>query len=777
MVAIPPFDATKVAPTRAIDLSERNAEYRQQALDGALDDIRSAPRGTRNIAMTGAAVIFGKQVGGGYLDYNDAARKLAAAGAEAGMLPYEYGPTIKGQLAWGMARPWEDQDEDAPAHRSPKASHRAAPTNAVALDAESEQKAASAVALYEGSGPVAGTRAVDYLARRGITAIPDKARYSTTFNGLVLPITQPDGTITAVQKIPIGTDLARGKKTTNGPMGDGAFVIPGAGPATVALDGPEDAMVAHQATGWRCLAMLGKGRMVRAIAHMAEGEHLIIVRDNDPEDGPEYVKAIAAADQAGVIVTILEPPGGAKDCNDVLLDQGLAVVREWLERPLQRAAELARAEAADDDIEPPTDGGPPILPEPQGLLREIRDHIVATTIYQHPTLALGAALAILASVAGRRYSYDHNIRPNLYIIGLAPSSSGKGSAIDAVERILSESGFDSLLAGKEPASGAAVISRIMAHPVSTYVMDEIGMLLSALSDPRASQHLKEITKVLTELYTKSDGRFADKDRAMRDTTPTRVVLQPSLTIYGIAAAVHVWNSITPDNVRDGSLARFLVLETPTSFPMPVRHRKSRDTPDAIKAALQAIQHFGRDPEAGNLAGIGANTAPSLREVHATEEVDQRFWDLMVEEVELKRRHEVSGLSAIYGRMVEQSKKLALIHAIGRDPTGMIEMVDAAWAITTVRLLIDRMVGNMTKHVARNEREKLSQEVLAIIRSSGKTGMAKNRITDKTRHLKVSERNEILSDLLESGKVATEAVCTSSRGPKSQVFVAVNKKTR
>jgi hypothetical protein len=176
-----------------------------------------------------------------------------------------------------------------------------------------------------------------------------------------------------------------------------------------------------------------------------------------------------------------------------------AILRSSQERQHQRRMEAEQAEAAaaggaaanddapepleesDSSNSPGSTAAGDALPEPVGLVREIRDHILATARSPQPELALAAALMIVSSAMARRYRFE-NLRSNLYLVGVAPSASGKEVPLSAIARILGDAGLANALAVGEPKSGAAVLSRLAEHPVAVYTLDEFGMLLRALTD-------------------------------------------------------------------------------------------------------------------------------------------------------------------------------------------------------------------------------------------------------------------------------------------------------
>ena len=75
----------------------------------------------------------------------------------------------------------------------------------------------------------------------------------------------------------------------------------------------------------------------------------------------------------------------------------------------------------------------PLCPIPDvarldGALGMFVSYILSTAIRPQPWLAVGAALAALGTLMGRKYRTVSNLRSNLYVIGLAASGGGKDHA-------------------------------------------------------------------------------------------------------------------------------------------------------------------------------------------------------------------------------------------------------------------------------------------------------------------------------------------------------------
>ena len=80
---------------------------------------------------------------------------------------------------------------------------------------------------------------------------------------------------------------------------------------------------------------------------------------------------------------------------------------------------------AQPDTVPPI---PPNLLNPGGLLQQIIDFNLRTAHKQQPELALAGAIALMATIAGRRVEDDYGTRPNIYLVGVGASGCGKDHA-------------------------------------------------------------------------------------------------------------------------------------------------------------------------------------------------------------------------------------------------------------------------------------------------------------------------------------------------------------
>jgi hypothetical protein len=182
----------------------------------------------------------------------------------------------------------------------------------------------------------------------------------------------------------------------------------------------------------------------------------------------------------------------------------------------------------------------------------------------------------------------------------------------------------------------------------------------------------------------------------------------------------------------------------------------RQADPALVAGLQSVASGGGHQK-GNLAGKTAdqNTAVTPTIVPMTEDARARFRLLSAELTGELRAASGTAFTAILARIGENALKLALIVAVGRDPTKpAIDLSAADWAIDFVRHYARQTMEAVERHVADTETEAHLKRLKEIIRAAGAKGIAKSEITRASQWLKSRDRDEILLTLIESGDVTT-----------------------
>jgi hypothetical protein len=207
-------------------------------------------------------------------------------------------------------------------------------------------------------------------------------------------------------------------------------------------------------------------------------------------------------------------------------------------------------------------------------------------------------------------------------------------------------------------------------------------------------------------------------------------------------------------IRDGSMNRFLIFQTPDK--RPERHRPpilDKFPKDLIDKAL-TFRDTPISNKHGNVVPVQGHPEPVT--LNYSDEAFICFENLEDECTKLIDARSVT--SAMWVRVTEYAKKIALIVAVG-DNKSTIELEYAQYGCELVRFLTDQAIISIHLNLSDNQNERVSKKVERLIRDAGKAGISSTILTQRTRYLNnARHRKEILSDLQDSGLV----VCAKTK---------------
>lgn len=297
---------------------------------------------------------------------------------------------------------------------------------------------------------------------------------------------------------------------------------------------------------------------------------------------------------------------------------------------------------------------------PPGILGEIIDYTLATSLYPQPELALAGAIALVATITGRKITDGYGTRTNVYVLGLAPSGSGKEQARRVNKELLFLAGGENLIGPERIGSSAGLVSAIADQPSILFQLDEIGRLLATIKNPGKQAHPYNIATVLMQIYGASDSLWIGD--AYADTKKVRRVNQPHAVIYGTSVPDSFWGSLTAENVSDGLLGRIMPFESADGYVDAVQPQQIEPPPELI----DSIRSWLPFAPGGNLST--ENPQPLV--VPYSHAARERFDDHMAAICD-RRKHEDQQTAALWSRSAGKAGKLALIFAASRcrDPVG------------------------------------------------------------------------------------------------------------
>ena len=409
-----------------------------------------------------------------------------------------------------------------------------------------------------------------------------------------------------------------------------------------------------------------------------------------------------------------------------------------------------------------------------GVLADMMKLMVTTAKRPQPVLALGASLCAIGALMGRKYRTESNIRSNLYVVGIAESGAGKNHSRVVINELFSKAGLLHYLGGNKIASGAGFIAAIQRQPSSLFQLDEFGMFLSAAADrKRSPRYVCEILDLMTELYTTSGTTYFGVEYATnQNDNAHRAIHQPCACIYGTTTPVHFWQALQMANTADGSLARFLIMQSENDFPDSNEHFGVIDPPQDLIDRLRLI-HEGGGKLGGNLTEVGAvnEVAVEPRVVPMAPEAKKKFNQLDCELIGRLRESRGSGFSSILARIEENATKLAFIRAVSRDPVDpRIVEADAKWGIMLSQYCAELSIREASARVSENVVESFHKRAFQILLTSGPAGLSKSEFTRKTQFLDHRQRDGVLRTLVEANLI--EVTSLQNKGRITQRLIAI-----
>lgn len=342
-----------------------------------------------------------------------------------------------------------------------------------------------------------------------------------------------------------------------------------------------------------------------------------------------------------------------------------------------------------------------------GFVGELMDHCIDTAPYPNQVMAFSGALALQAFLAGRKVRDPGDNRTNIYLLGLAHSASGKDWPRKLNARILQNLGLADCV-GERFASGEGIQDALFLSPSMLFQTDEIDGLLLSISKSRDARH-ESIMSTLLTFYSSANSFYPMRRKAGKESPGS--IEQPCLVVFGTAIPNHYYQSLSERMLTNGLFARMIILECgrrgrgqdPKLKPIPDRILETARWWHDYRPGDGNLQDRHPEPTIVPHSADGSDILAAAR-LEAEQEYD---------------RFEAKGDSVgttVWGRVSEQSRKLALLYAISENHRQPEIGRDAArWAVDFVMHQTRRMLCMAGRHVSRNDFDAMAKEMLRLLR--------------------------------------------------------------
>lgn len=369
-----------------------------------------------------------------------------------------------------------------------------------------------------------------------------------------------------------------------------------------------------------------------------------------------------------------------------------------------------------------------------GLVGDIAKFICDSSLRPQPGLALGAALTIVGTAAGRHLAGPTRSGTHLYVVGLAPTGVGKDDPLAIIPRILRAAGMGQHLGVSQFMSMPAVVRFLQYTPLSLCPMDEFGDFLRRINDRRASGFEKSIIGPLRTAWGSSFKTMIGPAWAGQ---ASMTIESPAMSIFGVSTKEEFFNSLQSEAIANGFLNRFLLIEADTS-PLEREEAVTWDIPRSVVDGLSAIHD--RDPIIA--AQLGQSTiAPPYDLLWWTDGAKQARKALSDK---VKEWGKDDKIKEMLSRTVEIAIRLATIVTIGK-PSREIDTVTMSWASDFAWESSVRMATAAGLYISDTENQAIAKTILRIAIEAG--GSIKRR--DLLRKLDHKYRARDLEDVLRS----------------------------
>ncbi len=388
-----------------------------------------------------------------------------------------------------------------------------------------------------------------------------------------------------------------------------------------------------------------------------------------------------------------------------------------------------------------------------GLIGEMADWIMATSMFPCRLFAVTAALTAVGTAVGRQvYTGLPRSSSSLYWLMIAPTAGGKDRPQEAVKQLYHAAGLSHLLRSSVSSSAKLGMS-LHEQPTQCQIIDEVGKVLRRFVSRNASSQEMALLDDYCSVWGKNLGSFEPEGVTVRTDTSIR---QPCLTFLGATTPVNFYSQLRSAQVAGGFLNRFLVVQRhervePNPDVQPEENVPSRFV-DALRA-LRTWQDSGLS--APSTQADMADTPPAPFIVPASPEAEALLKAAQGRGRAMIVQSDEDPILEVYARAAEMTKRLAMVLACGRHWQDMkacrIEAEDVTFASGLVDWSMGSFVQGLRDHMAENEHQANAKMVLGIIRKARRISRSDlyRRVDNR---LQAKELTGILANLCEAGKI-------------------------
>jgi len=448
-------------------------------------------------------------------------------------------------------------------------------------------------------------------------------------------------------------------------------------------------------------------------------------------------------------------------------DYGWKELRELKEPPKQPKTAPKKSEIILPSkviIEPPLsderlpDPGP--VPETlmrvPGFVSNVMDFTLDNAPYPNIGLAFCGALALQSFLCGRKVCNSGDLRPNIYLLALANSGTGKDFPRKVNARVMFEIGQLAAL-GEKFASGEGLQDALLRNNALLFQNDEMDFMIRQIkNDPEGKR--ESIASILMTLYTSAASVYPIRAKAGQ--TESLYVDQPHVTLFGTATPEFFYGSLDLPMLTNGFFSRLIIIDVDKrgkgQEPGSVRH-----IPQSIIDVAKWWTDFQPCARKGNLLELH----PDPRVIDCLPSAQEQvilLRDMADDEHNQAYKRRNSPARIAWTRTYENAMKLAMLYACSANHENpAIDRSAMQWAQAFAMHQTRRQLFMAQTYVSENPFHAQCLKLIQKLQEAPENVLS-HQVLLKRMKMKAKDFKDLIDTLVQRGDIIRGTITTNGR---------------
>ena len=388
------------------------------------------------------------------------------------------------------------------------------------------------------------------------------------------------------------------------------------------------------------------------------------------------------------------------------------------------------------------------------LARDIQQWMIDSAPYPQPAIAFAGTMTLMSVLIGRDTKLN-GTKGNLMLTGIAKSGKGKDHPLKCVKLALEALGLDNRRGG-EIASSAALAEILIASPSALLAIDEMGHYMESLTSTGSNQYLREVMKVITQIYTSASDSYTTKG-VKGNPLGTKIIV-PNLAVFGVSTQEQLLDNMNTKTMAEGSIARTLFVfgdDHPAEneyFDEDEIIQLKAFPKDLINRCKKLMVKLSATNEGSDFTFKASREIKVSREYKDQIKKNRRAMLEIADNLPAERQL----FAPIFNRRAVMMLQMALL-------IDQCESVDVLkWTFDLVKQATEQFCDKYDETGFDNENEKFSKKIDEAIKEVGEQGITGKQLQRKTRAISTLFRKNHVKELIDNDSIIVEKQITQTK---------------